>query len=203
MSRANITDKIIEAAFDEFMEYGFEKASMRRIAGAVGITAAALYKHFQNKEEMFAALVEPTVEEFRQVYYEMNNSAFEQLPLIGINEIWNDYGGDAKILMQFIYSHFNEFKLIVCRSQGTRYDSFIHDVAVMEEKTTQMFIDRCRELGTDIRNVYENELHLLVTANVSAAFEAVIHDFSEAEAMHYADTLDMFFSAGWKRLFGI
>ena len=203
MSRANITDKIIEAAFGEFMEYGFEKASMRRIAGAVGITAAALYKHFQNKEEMFAALVEPTVEEFRQVYYEMNNSAFEQLPLIGINEIWNDYGGDAKILMQFIYSHFNEFKLIVCRSQGTRYDSFIHDVAVMEEKTTQMFIDRCRELGTDIRNVYENELHLLVTANVSAAFEAVIHDFSEAEAMHYADTIDMFFSAGWKRLFGI
>jgi len=203
LSRANITDKIIEAAFGEFMEYGFEKASMRRIAGAVGITAAALYKHFQNKEEMFAALVEPTVEEFRQVYYEMNNSAFEQLPLIGINEIWNDYGGDAKILMQFIYSHFNEFKLIVCRSQGTRYDSFIHDVAVMEEKTTQMFIDRCRELGTDIRNVYENELHLLVTANVSAAFETVIHDFSEAEAMHYADTLDMFFSAGWKRLFGI
>ena len=42
------------------------------------------------------------------------------------------------------------------------------------------------------------ELHLLVTANVSAVFEAVIHDFSEAEAMHYADTLDVFFSAGWK-----
>ena len=105
--------------------------------------------------------------------------------------------------MQFIYSHFNEFKLIVCRSQGTRYDSFIHDVAVMEEKTTQMFIDRCREFGTDIKPVSERELHLLVTANVSAVFEAVIHDFSEAEAMHYADTLDVFFSAGWKRLFGI
>lgn len=203
MSRADNTDIIIEAAFREFMEYGFEKASMRRIAGAVGITAAALYKHFRNKEEMFAALVEPTVQEFRQVYEEMNKSAFEQLPLIGINEIWKDYGGDARILMQFIYSHFNEFKLIVCRSQGTRYDSFIHDVAIMEEKTTQMFIDRCRELGTDIKPVSEKELHLLVTANVSAVFEAVIHDFSEAEAMHYADTLDVFFSAGWKRLFGI
>ena len=203
MPREDITNNITEAAFREFMEYGFEKASMRRIAGAVGITAAALYKHFRNKEEMFAALVESTVQEFRQVYNEMNQRAFEQLPLIGINEIWKDYGGDARILMQFIYSHFNEFKLIVCRSQGTRYDSFIHDVAVMEEKTTQMFIDRCRELGTDIKPVSERELHLLVTANVSAVFEAVIHDFSEAEAMHYADTLDVFFSAGWKRLFGI
>ena len=54
-----------------------------------------------------------------------------------------------------------------------------------------------------IKPVSEKELHLLVTANVSAVFEAVIHDFSEAEAMHYADTLDVFFSAGWKRLFGI
>ena len=203
MPRVDITDKIIKAAYREFMEYGFEKASMRRIASAVGITAAALYKHFQNKEEMFAALVEPTIQEFRQVYEEMNNSAFEQLPFIGINEIWKDYGGDARILMQFIYSHFNEFKLIICRSQGTRYVSFIHDVAVMEEKTTQMFIDKCRELGTDIKLVSEKELHLLVTANVLAAFEAVIHDFSETEAMHYADTLDLFFSAGWKRLFGI
>lgn len=203
LSRADITSNITEAAFREFMEYGFEKASMRRIASAVGITAAALYKHFQNKEEMFAALVEPTILEFRQIYDEMNKIAFEQLPNVGINEIWKDYGGDAKILMQFVYSHFNELKLIVCCSQGTRYDSFIHDVAVMEEKTTQMFIDRCRELGTDIKPVSDMELHLLVTANVSAVFEAVIHDFSEAEAMHYADTLDSFFSAGWKRLFGI
>lgn len=195
--------RIIKAATAEFLEHGFENASMRRIAENSGITAGALYKHFVNKEDMFSALVEPTVQEFRQVYDEMNKSAFEQLPKVGINEIWKDYGGDARILMQFIYSHFNEFKLIVCRSQGTRYGCFIHDVAVMEEKTTQMFIDRCRELGTDIKPVSEKELHLLVTANVSAVFEAVIHDFSEAEAMHYADTLDSFFSAGWKRLFGI
>ena len=202
-AKTDITQNIVDAAFQEFLEYGYEKASMRRIAGAVGITAAALYRHFKDKEDMFSALVEPTVTEFQQTYEEMQNTAFAQLPKVGINEIWKDYGGDAKIFMQFIYAHFNVFKLIVCRSHGTRYDSFLHDVAVMEEKTTQMFIDRCKELGTNINSVSEKELHLLVTANVTAVFEAVIHDFSEAEAMHYADTIDVFFSAGWKRLFGI
>ncbi len=202
-AKTDITQNIVDAAFQEFLEYGYEKASMRRIAGAVGITAAALYRHFKDKEDMFSALVEPTVTEFRQTYEEMQNTAFAQLPKVGINEIWKDYGGDAKIFMQFIYAHFNVFKLIVCRSHGTRYDSFVHDVAVMEEKTTQMFIDRCKELGTNINPVSEKELHLLVTVNVTAVFEAVIHNFSEAEAMHYADTIDAFFSAGWKRLFGI
>lgn len=202
-AKTDTTQNIVDAAFQEFLEYGYEKASMRRIAGAVGITAAALYRHFKDKEDMLSALVEPTVTEFRQTYEEMQNTAFAQLPKVGINEIWKDYGGDAKIFMQFIYAHFNVFKLIVCRSHGTRYDSFLHDVAVMEEKTTQMFIDRCKELGTNINSVSEKELHLLVTANVTAVFEAVVHDFSEAEAMHYADTIDVFFSAGWKRLFGI
>ena len=44
---------------------------------------------------------------------------------------------------------------------------------------------------------------MLVTANVSALFEAVIHDFGREEAMHYAETLDAFFSAGWKKILGI
>ena len=51
---------IIEAATAEFMEYGFKDASMRRIANAVGMSAAGLYKHFASKEEMFSALVEPS-----------------------------------------------------------------------------------------------------------------------------------------------
>ena len=112
-AKTDITKNIVEAAFQEFLEYGYEKASMRRIAGSVGITAAALYRHFKDKEDIFSALVEPTVTEFRQTYEEMQNTAFAQLPRVGINEIWKDYGGDAKIFMRFIYAHFNVFKLIV------------------------------------------------------------------------------------------
>ena len=50
-------EKIIAAAREEFMTYGFTDASMRRIAAAAGMSVAGLYKHFTSKEEMFAALV--------------------------------------------------------------------------------------------------------------------------------------------------
>ena len=201
--KTNAHQRIIKAATAEFLEHGFENASMRRIAENSGITAGALYKHFVNKEDMFSALVEPTITELLELFDKMQTESLEQLPKVGINEIWKDYGGDAALFMQFIYSHFSAFRLIVCCSHGTKYESFIHDVAIMEEKSTSMFIERSKELGIKINEVSDMELHLLVTANVSAVFEAVIHDFSEAEAMHYADTLDVFFSAGWKRLFGI
>ena len=49
--------RIVEAAKKEFLQYGFAEASLRRIAAEAGIQVSGLYKHFANKEEMFASLV--------------------------------------------------------------------------------------------------------------------------------------------------
>jgi AcrR family transcriptional regulator len=45
---------IVEAAGRVFSEHGYHAASMEEIAAAVGITAAALYRHFPNKYALFA-----------------------------------------------------------------------------------------------------------------------------------------------------
>jgi AcrR family transcriptional regulator len=49
---------ILAAATQLFMRDGFRGISMRQIAEAVGVTKAALYYHFQDKEELFVAIVE-------------------------------------------------------------------------------------------------------------------------------------------------
>jgi AcrR family transcriptional regulator len=51
-------DEIIEAATDLFYEKGFEKASLRDIALKVGITQAAIYYHFRNKEQILYTIIE-------------------------------------------------------------------------------------------------------------------------------------------------
>ncbi|MET8715346.1 TetR/AcrR family transcriptional regulator [Streptomyces sp. NPDC004735] len=45
---------IVEAAGRVFSERGYHMASMEKIAAGVGITAAALYRHFPNKYALFA-----------------------------------------------------------------------------------------------------------------------------------------------------
>ena len=54
--------KVMTAARDEFLEYGFEKASMRRIGERCGLTAAGLYRHCRDKEDLFDQLVAPALE---------------------------------------------------------------------------------------------------------------------------------------------
>ena len=51
-------DQILASAQRLFMEQGFRGISMRQIAEQVGLTKAALYYHFRDKEGLFVAIVE-------------------------------------------------------------------------------------------------------------------------------------------------
>lgn len=196
-------EKITAMAVNEFLKYGFENASMRRIASDAGLTVGALYRHFPNKEEMFAALVEPTINELMEKYQEFCEEGYKIMKCRDVHKIWNESESETKWLMCFIYEHFEIFKLLICRSHGTRFETFVHDMAEMEERTTLDYFKRMEEYNMTVNEVSRQEFHMLITANVSALFEAVIHDFSYEEAMHYAETLDAFFSAGWRKILGI
>ncbi|MCR5094353.1 MAG: TetR/AcrR family transcriptional regulator [Lachnospiraceae bacterium] len=193
-------EKIVAAAEKEFLTYGFTDASMRRIAHEAGMSASGLYKHFASKEEMFSALVEPACQGLLDAIRQEINV---QDGIIGTGDlsIWEN-GKDAKLTISYIYDHLDAFRLIVCRSQGTKYETFLHDLAVLEEKTTLAFMEVLKKQGVKLNDFSEKELHLLITANVNAVFQTVEHDFTREEALHYADTLDRFFSAAWKEFFG-
>ena len=193
-------EKIVGAAKKEFLTYGFTDASMRRIAAAAGMSASGLYKHFAGKEEMFSALVEPAYQGLLALF---RQEAGDQEQVIGTGDvsIW-ETGQDAKRAVAYIYDHLDAFRLIVCKSQGTKYENTLHDLAVLEEELTLSFMEVLKKQGVKLNDFSEKELHLLTTSNVNAVFQTVEHDFTRDEAMHYADTLDRFFSKGWKEFFG-
>jgi len=48
---------ILAAAFDAFRHYGFRRTTMEDIARGAGMSRAALYLHYANKEAIFRALI--------------------------------------------------------------------------------------------------------------------------------------------------
>ena len=193
-------EKIVGAAKKEFLTYGFTDASMRRIAAAAGMSASGLYKHFAGKEEMFSALVEPAYQGLLALF---RQEAGDQGQFIGTGDlsVW-EASNDARLAVSYIYDHLDAFRLIICKSQGTKYESFLHDLAVLEEKMTISFMEMLKKQGVKLNEFSEKELHLLTTTNVNAIFQTVEHGLTREEAMHYADTLDRFFAKAWKEFFG-
>ena len=54
----NTKDRIFEEALTLFSQNGYEASSVRDIAGKLGMTQAALYKHYKNKQAIFDSIVE-------------------------------------------------------------------------------------------------------------------------------------------------
>ncbi|WP_312092429.1 TetR/AcrR family transcriptional regulator [Aminipila sp.] len=195
-------ERIIPAAKDEFLKKGFEKASMRSIASAAGMTSAGLYRHFADKEAMFAALIEPVLEEFTKQYGIFQQRDYQLLERKALDTMW-DSGSDLTVFLDLIYQHFDGFKLLICCAEGTRYANFIHDFVMIEQKETMTFLDTARERGIPVKDIRPEELHLLLSAYASAIFEVVVHDFSQEDAQHYMKTLQTFFYPGWRAVLGL
>ncbi len=50
-------EAIFDAALEVFLSEGFAGASMDRVAAAAGVSKMTVYRHFENKEELFLATI--------------------------------------------------------------------------------------------------------------------------------------------------
>ena len=117
--------RVMAAARDEFMEFGFEKASMRRVGERCGLTAAGLYRHCRDKEALFDQLVAPAIERL-QSWMDTHLTKY----LISVrnegNLKWQDSWID--MMREVVYPHVEDYHLLLTCASGTKYESFLHDL---------------------------------------------------------------------------
>jgi TetR/AcrR family transcriptional regulator len=68
-------DQIIEAAQMRFAQYGFEKTTMKEIAGDLNMSKGSLYYYFPDKENLYRAIVQKEHDLFiREIRAELEHS---------------------------------------------------------------------------------------------------------------------------------
>ena len=191
--------RVIAAAREEFMEYGFEKASMRRVGERCGLTAAGLYRHCRDKADLFDQLAEPALE---QMNAWMDEHLAKYLSTVREREDlrWQDSWVD--MMREVVYPHLDDYHLILSCASGTKYENFLHDLTQAAQEKTLEYLPVLREKGAVLREISPTELHLLYSAYVTALFEPVIHRYPPDEAARCLETVEAFFLPGWKALFG-
>ncbi|HHV13793.1 MAG TPA: TetR/AcrR family transcriptional regulator [Clostridiales bacterium] len=187
----------------EFLEKGFEKASVRSIASRAGMSAAGIYRHFKDKEAMFDALVAPLVDIYLRNYQESMQRNYALLDAEEIKKFWVISKEEGLQYVNFIYDQFEEFKLLLTRSNGTKYQNFVHDVSEMEAKEMTRLMDELRSRGFSVKDISQDELHMLISGYITSIFEVVIHDYPREKAITHVKTLMEFLFPGWIKAFGM
>ncbi|MBP3898469.1 MAG: TetR/AcrR family transcriptional regulator [Mogibacterium sp.] len=191
-------EKIIRAAMDEFSEFGYDKASMRRIGQRCGLTAAALYRHFDSKEAMFEALVEPAVTDMKK--WLEAHAAADIKGGADPEMMWNSV--EVDMMRELIYPRMDEFSMIINKAKGSKYEDFLNELVTDHQERLMPHLRMLRDAGYKVRDISEDELHMLITAYCSALFEPVAHGYSLENALKYLSTVEEFFMPGWKNLMG-
>lgn len=193
---------ILSAAEAEFLKHGFRSASLRSIVKAAGVTTGAFYGYFKSKEQIFDALVGEQCDTSLSMYRSVLES-FHALPAQQQQSDMMHYTShEVSRMTDYVYDHLTAFKLILCSSEGTRYEHFIDDMASLDVEATHDFQKSMKGLGLEVQSVNEILEHMLISGMFTAYFELVIHDVPRKEADQYIDQLLNFYSAGWQRLMG-
>ena len=191
--------RIMAAAREEFMEYGFEQASMRRVGERCGMTAAAIYRHCRDKADLFDQLVAPAVERL-DAWLDAHVHRYVDAVQADRAVRWND--SEIDMMRTVVYPRMDDYRLLLTRAQGTKYEHFLHDLTKASQAQMLRYLPLLKAQGLAVREVLPRELHLLLSAYTTALFEPVIHSYPLDEALNCLDLIEAFFLPGWKALLG-
>ena len=197
---ATTLEKIQEAAMAEFLDKGFQGASLRQIVKNAGVTTGAFYGYFSSKEALFTAIVEPHATALMGKFMWAQTS-FAELPEeeqpqhMGVES--RDY---VAWMVDYICRHREPVKLLLCCAEGTSYENFIHNMVEVEVESTLRYMGVLRRMGRDIPQMSRSLCHIIASGMFNAIFEVVIHDMPYEQALRDVEQLQTFYTAGWSKL---
>lgn len=190
------------AAMQEFLEKGFKSASLRNIVKTAGVTTGAFYGYYDSKEDLFEALVGEHYDFFLSRYCRAQKEFTEIPPEEQPDNLTSTSGECMYDMLLYAYEHLNEFKLILCCSEGTRFAKLIDEMVEIEVKGTNDYLEVLEKIGRPAPPIDKRLKHILITGMFNTFFELIIHEMPLEEAKHYLKEMRAFYTAGWIKIMG-
>ncbi|MBP5309919.1 MAG: TetR/AcrR family transcriptional regulator [Lachnospiraceae bacterium] len=141
----NLKNELIEKGLEYIDRYGVESLSMRELARAAGVSSAAPYAHFQNKEAFLNAVWEYITDQFYNRLEETNHSCSDK------NRLLIDLG---KCYVMFFYENPLYYQFLFTRT----------DIELSEYKPFILFEDLATDYLNEHINIGRDSIHSKILA---------------------------------------
>lgn len=189
--------QLLELAKAEFLEKGYNRASVRNIAKTAGLTTGAVFRYYPDKAALFDALVAEAADTLVNQFKAAQEAHYDLIPAEKTSESTELSTNYLNYFINYIYDNFDAFKLVICCSEGTRYANYIHELVELEVTQTENYYEKLRQLGKLEGTVSHDLHHMITSAYFTAVFETVAHDMDRNRAIEYVNEIAAFFNYGW------
>ena len=194
-------ESVLACAKNEFLEKGYKDASLRVIAQAAGTSTGSIYTRFKDKAGLFNAIVGPAADQLKDMFVEIQEN-FHSLDDSTQEKEMGEYTSRHQMeMLEYIYDHFDEFRLLLDCSDGTRFSSFVDELVDIEVEYTYKYMEviNCESVKSGV--VTEDFIHIIVTAYFNGMFEVVRHNMSRDDARKYIRLLNRYHMQGFSTVF--
>ena len=191
----SLDDGIIQAAYSEFLAYGFQKASLHKIAEKAGVTTGAIYTRYKNKDALFASLLQDFFETMKALftpiaeeYEKIKHSAQPEDILRAIN-------AEELIDFELLTGHYDDCTLFFCRSDGSSVETVLHEL--MDQKAEQTVVFFFQVYGKEPN---ADAIRLLMGAQFGYFRQLLDKRLEEDKMLACLQAVLDFNNAGWRQL---
>ncbi len=195
-----VTEKLLECAKEEFMEKGYENASLRKIAEKAGSSKGAIYIRYPDKLSLFSALVDNAADGLVDLIRGGHQAFLELSADQQRLQMYERSDAGMERTIDYIYDHFDEFKLLLTCAPKDFYSRFIHRIVTVDVNTTLNYMANSGSGKTASAGLTPNLAHILSHAFYTGIFEIIVHDMPRKEGEEYIHRLRKFFQAGWETI---
>ena len=187
---------LIDAAKKEFLEKGYNKASLRKICANAGVTTGALYFFFENKEDLFSSIVDPPVEELKQMIFEHFKEDRAFLGQLNTMDLGNlDHSDMAEMVVDHIYKNYDAFILLLSGSKEDALEENIDEFVELMEKSTAMMVSESRFYTID-----PFMTHWMAHTTVDSVVHVIKHEKDLKSAKKRIQSIMNYLVIGWVKL---
>ena len=192
----SLDEGIVRAAYAEFLEHGFQKASIHKIAEKAGVTTGAIYTRYRNKDALFCSLLQPFFAAYQSFFapaaaeYEKARESRSVEALCGAIRFEED------LYIRLLLEHYDDCTLFFCKSDGSSIEAMLKDTMETKARTTVEFF---RDVyGKDVNAV---AIRLLMGSQFWYFRQLLDERLDQAEMLESLNTVLEFSNAGWKRFY--
>ncbi len=189
--KEEVRKSITQAALTEFMEKGYEKASIRGIAKRSNTSVGNIYKYFKSKEELYEELI-------GTVYHRLINyiSQFDKVNLDeNALDIFNQL---IEKIMKIFNESSNEISTLLNQSKGSKYENCKQIFVEFIERTVTASVSH--ELSKKGKKLTDEFIIYLLSYSLMESIAIIVREKQNVEEVkkdilkiidiYYTDVID-------------
>lgn len=191
-----LDDKIITAARTEFLEKGYQAASLRKIAEKAGVTVGAIQTRYKSKDELFGSLLKPFLDEVETLFQNTRVEYYADTDTDVLAGLKVSMRHESAAILHLIFDHYDEAVLLLCRSGGSGLEHCFDGIVQSKINESVSFFHKTGFAGID-----EKLLGLLIAAQFDSYRRIVAECPDRKTAERYMDALMVYYFGGWSAFF--